>query len=182
MCGRVCIIGNLNMLKILMLLILLFPCTALSEDNIHYTAGMELLDDDKYREAEKELLIFLEEVPDSSRTYNTLGFIYYKLGENEKAAQNYKKAITLDDGYATAHNNLGILYYHGGDHENAKKCFEKAIKYNPLYAKAMINLGLVYLKAGDKKSAKKMYRRAKEADKEYVRERERSGRKKYEKK
>jgi len=165
-----------------MLLILLFPGAALSEDNIHYVTGMELLDDNKYLKAEKELLTFLEEVPDSSRTYNTLGFIYYKLGKNEKAALNYKKAIALDYGYATAHNNLGILYYHGGDHENAKKCFEKAIKHNPLYAKAMINLGLVYLKTGDKKSAKKMYRRAKEADKDYVYKRERSGRKKYEKK
>ena len=44
------------MLKILILLALLCPGAALSEDNIHYVKGMELLDDDKYREAEKELL------------------------------------------------------------------------------------------------------------------------------
>ncbi|MBA3051854.1 MAG: tetratricopeptide repeat protein [Candidatus Omnitrophica bacterium] len=177
LCGGVCIIGQPTMFRIIILIMLFLPAAALSEENPHYVKGMELLDDNNYRGAEKEFLIFLKDVPASSRAHNTLGFIYYKLGENEKAARNYKQAIALDSGYAIAHNNLGILYYHGGAYENAKKCFEKAIEHNPLYAKAMINLGLVYLNTGDKKSAKTMCLRAKEADKEYVRERERSARK-----
>ena len=152
----------------------------MSEENTHYVKGMVLLDDENYRAAEDEFLTFLKDAPDSSRAYNTLGFIYYKLGEKKKAAEHYEKALARDSGYATAYNNLGILYYHEGDYEKAIICFENAIKYNPCYAKAMINLGLVYLKQGDRESAKKMYRLAKEKDKEYVSERERAAQKKYE--
>ena len=160
--------------------LLLFFGLLFSSENTHYIKGMELLNDDKYREAEKEFLIFLKDEPCSSRGCNTLGFIYYKLGDKEKAVKNYRKAISLDEKYATAYNNLGIVYYQDENYAAAKDCFEKAIKHNRFYAKAMVNLGLVYWKTGDKKTAKKMYYKAKETDLKYIKEREKKAREKYE--
>jgi tetratricopeptide (TPR) repeat protein len=70
--------------------------------------------------------------------YNNLGCIYMTIGQFEKAAQSFEKAIQVGpEFYAQAHNNLKTAYHNIGcrylfnrQYEKAIQIFDKALKMN----------------------------------------------------
>jgi predicted Zn-dependent protease len=77
---------------------------------------------------------FLQIKRDDSRAFFLLGEIYRQQGraiDTQLALENYKRAITLDPGYAAAHKAIGLIYYKKGYHALAKKFFESCLQLSP---------------------------------------------------
>ncbi len=91
--------------------------------------------------------------------YNTLGYLYSRLGKADSAIYYYKKCIELDPLYTTAYNNLGLLYMNQNNNELAGMYFGKCIALDPTYLNAWVNTGLWYYKMKQTDSAESCYKR-----------------------
>lgn len=60
-----------------------------------------------------------------------IGNLYMQTKNNDKAFENYKKAVEIDDFSVMAHYYLSQLYLQKGDTSNAKLNMEKVQKYSP---------------------------------------------------
>jgi Tfp pilus assembly protein PilF len=69
----------------------------------------------KYTQALDVLGGVLTRHPDNADAYAYRGYAFQKLGDAAKAAQNYKKAITLVPAHLGANAYLGSLYLQAGD-------------------------------------------------------------------
>ena len=67
----------------------------------------------------------------------------------KQAETEFREAIRLDPGYASAHNGLGTALKMRGDIDGAVKAWEKALELKPDFAFPLYNLGLVYIAKGD---------------------------------
>ncbi len=72
-----------------------------------------------------------------------LGNLYTESALYEYAVDAYKRAISLDTSYATAHHNLGAVYYKLGLFDEAQEELESAIKIRPDDPLFHYTLGLV---------------------------------------
>lgn len=73
--------------------------------------------------------------PNNSAFLDTIGWVYFKLGDYRKAASYIVKALTLrnqsDGSPATLEEHLGDIYEKLGDMKKAVECWEKALQHNP---------------------------------------------------
>lgn len=102
----------------------------------------QLLDEQRFQEAEGLLLEQLERKHNLPAVYNALGIIaieYYH--DYELAEQNYRLALDYQDKSATIHFNLAVLYdqFLNRPHQ-AVTHYRKAIEYDENYVDAYINL------------------------------------------
>ncbi|MEX2117932.1 MAG: tetratricopeptide repeat protein [Bacteroidota bacterium] len=63
----------------------------------------------------------------NSSYLDTLGWIYYKLGNYPEAARYIEKAIQAGDASAVVHEHLGDVYFKLNDHERAMENWRKAL-------------------------------------------------------
>lgn len=73
----------------------------------------------------------LEADPESSSYLDTIGWIYYKLGDYEKAKNYIEKAFEKDSDNATLSDHLGDVYDKLGDKSKAVGYWEKALELDP---------------------------------------------------
>ena len=83
--------------------------------------------------AMKKINSFIKDNISSKEAYLARGIIYsYDLMENEKAMEDFNKAIEIDDQYAIAYAlRADHLYWELGNASQAKKDIEKAYKLSP---------------------------------------------------
>jgi len=62
--------------------------------------------------------------------YNSLGAVYLKQGQIQKALFNINKALKINDRYIDAYNNLGQTLLRAGECKDAMNCFKKGISLN----------------------------------------------------
>ena len=79
----------------------------------------------------------------SARDQCRLGNLYAESAVYEYAIDAYKRAISLDPQYATAHHNLGAVYYKMGLFDEAQEEINTAIRIRPEVAKFHYTLGLI---------------------------------------
>jgi len=91
------------------------------------------LSSQKDQEAEDVLNELIKIKPDTQNAYNSLGVLYRKKNENEKALLFYKKALKIQPDGAHVYYNIGKLYLHLKDFQNAKLHIKKALELNPGY-------------------------------------------------
>lgn len=60
-----------------------------------------------------------------------LGNLYQRLGDDDRAAGNYRKAIKIDNLFYPAKVNLAMLYNEKGEQDNAEELFREVIRENP---------------------------------------------------
>ncbi|MEI8096493.1 MAG: tetratricopeptide repeat protein [Candidatus Moraniibacteriota bacterium] len=80
----------------------------------------------------------------TARVYVNLGMAYHDAKQYDKAEENYKKAIALDETLFQPWMDLGNLYATEKKKELAIDAFEHSIKNNPVYIPAYINLSAIY--------------------------------------
>jgi arylsulfatase A-like enzyme/Flp pilus assembly protein TadD len=92
--------------------------------------------------------------------WNHLGIAYWRKGEDQKALQYYKKALSLDDTNALVFSNLGALYLSifmrskkSEDHFQSMEYFKKAIELDPDLGLAYRGLGVAYRVIGKTEEA-----------------------------
>ncbi len=97
--------------------------------------------------------------PGKSRPHYNLGLTYHLRGELQKAAEEYRKAITLNPEDPNPYINLGQIYHQRGALQKAMELYRTAINLSPDDALAHFNLGLVYLELGETTMAKREFER-----------------------
>jgi tetratricopeptide (TPR) repeat protein len=65
---------------------------------------------------------------ENSAYLDTLGWIYFKLGDLEKAKFYIRKAIDVGSESAVVHDHMGDIYYHLNDHESAMEYWKKSLE------------------------------------------------------
>lgn len=86
----------------------------------------------------------------------------------QEAEENFKKAIELSPGYATAHHWYATLLSIQGRSEEAEAEMKRALKINPLSHNFIADLGQVYYFQRDYEKAEEYTRRALAIDPEFV--------------
>ena len=120
---------------------------------------------------------------DFVNTYYTLGVIFNKLGQYDKATEFYEKYLGFQQiihsnnlyhrDVSNSYNNLGLIYYKQGKYDKAIELCEKALKINttvyssnlnhPDIAANYNNLGLIYDQLGKYDKAIEFYEEALDA-------------------
>ncbi len=69
--------------------------------------------------------------PNNSAYLDTYGWILYKLGRYEEAAQYIQKAIDAGGASAVVHEHLGDVFFKLGNTEKAMEIWKRALEMNP---------------------------------------------------
>ena len=72
--------------------------------------------------------------------FNTLGFIYYKIGENQLAKEYYVKAIAIKSNYLLGLKNLAKVYEIEKAYKLAVKTYESILSCDPANVLAQASL------------------------------------------
>lgn len=88
---------------------------------------------------------------DFAEAHNNLGYAYEKLGKNNEAIDEYKKAISnlLYRTPEKAYYSLGRLYYRAKRYDEAIEVYNKALKRAPDYYPCYYGLALAYNAKGN---------------------------------
>ena len=148
----------MNKIKLLALIFILFQllvsCSSADNKTIsderksdgHYQLGLAALNQGDYIKAKREIMLAIEAAPDLPQYYNTLGLVFMIEHENEKAEENFKKALKIDKKFTDARNNLGALYLEQRKFGEALDEFQ-AVLADTMYPRphyAETNIGIVY--------------------------------------
>lgn len=95
---------------------------------------VSLYEKDLLKEAIMEAESLSQQYPNISVIYNIYGIINHALGDWEKSADCFSKAIKLKPAYAEAHHNLGIALDNLEQLEEAIFSYTKAIELKPDFA------------------------------------------------
>jgi len=99
-----------------------------------------------------------EEYPNVPKVRYALGMALREIGEIERAAVEFERAITIMPGYSEAHNNLGNIYLMKGLVARAAREYRAALETAPNNAEARYNLALAYERLGLTDEAAAQYR------------------------
>ncbi|MCF8412587.1 MAG: tetratricopeptide repeat protein [Melioribacteraceae bacterium] len=75
--------------------------------------------------------VAVEKEPDNSAYLDTIGWIYYQMGDYELAKEYIEKAIDIDGDSATQIDHLGDVYFKLGDKNKAIDFWERALELDP---------------------------------------------------
>jgi Flp pilus assembly protein TadD len=90
----------------------------------------------QYAAAADALRQGLEHDPLSRRMHNNLGFVYARMGQQDRARREFEHGGTLDE----VENNVGFAYERAGDSREACAHYRAALTENPLLKAALENV------------------------------------------
>ena len=101
------------------------------------------------------------------RVWDLLGTAFWRKGDEQKAVEHYRKALSLDPNSAKIFSNLGALYFSKSmktqdrtDYNQAMEYFKIAIGYDPNLVIAYRGLGLGYKAVGRVSDAVSVWEKA----------------------
>ena len=124
--------------------------------------GVAYMQQGKYRQALEKLNRAKLAKNDYAPVYNALGVLYQRLGENEVAESNFKKAINLNPDDSLSLNNYGLFLCQNKRFEEADAIFLEAAE-KPFYKTpeiAITNAGTCALSNGQPDIAENYFREA----------------------
>jgi tetratricopeptide (TPR) repeat protein len=121
-----------------------------------------------YRDNERLWQYTLSVAPECSYAYYFLGYTYFKAGDHDRAANQYREALRINPKYALAAKALGDIYSVKGDWEAGIEYYSLATRISPKYAKAEYNLGALLLKSGRRAEAARHFRRVLDISPRYL--------------
>lgn len=114
----------------------------------YFKDALELYLKGSLDEAEKGFMKDLSLNPDNIYSYISLGIIYDKRRDFEKAIEMHKSAIDLDPTNETIYNNLATTYFNLDRPKAAIETYKKALEINPDSSVIKNNLAWVYASEG----------------------------------
>lgn len=81
--------------------------------------------------------------------YGNLGLCYMKMGDYQRAEEEFKYAIYLDPRFIKAYSDLGLLYFEKGNFDASIEQWQKILEIEPNFSEkyaVLANLGAVYKK------------------------------------
>ncbi|MFT5395207.1 MAG: type IV pilus assembly protein PilF [Gammaproteobacteria bacterium] len=124
--------------------------------------GIEYMKQGAYENALKNLEKAKKADPSYAPIYNVTGLLYQQLGDNKKAEDNFKRALSLNSNDSSTLNNYGNYLCQQNRLEEAEKTFLRAAA-NPLYESpeiAITNAGLCLSNNQREDDAEKYYKQA----------------------
>ena len=103
--------------------------------------GNLYFDSDRPQEAIEAYRQYLATKPDNPDVRTDMGVMYRKLGQSDKALEEFGKAAQSDPKHANSRYNIGIVLLH--DKQNIRaaiKAWEEVLKINPGHRKAFMNI------------------------------------------
>ena len=85
----------------------------------------------RYSEGLESFSRVAELAPNKGRSWDNLGYTYYKLDKYEEAQEACKKATALDPDFANAWLNLAVIYLNTDQREEGLGNLRKAIEKDP---------------------------------------------------
>ena len=125
--------------------------------------GHTQLRNKQYDQAVQTFTRGLEQFPDDSDIYNSLGVAYQYLGKSDEAEAAFLRAVELVPDHAKPWLNLGKLYLSQRRLEQARHAFAQSLKCDPRPANAhpaYHNLGYVFFFQKDFQQARQAFERA----------------------
>ncbi len=110
-----------------------------------YLAALALASSGKLAEADGLLESLRDKLPDLVDLRTSLGLNEQRLGENDKAAREFKRAIELEPANAPAHFELGSCYFRLGQRNDAIQQLKAALALEPWYTRADEALADLYI-------------------------------------
>jgi len=113
-----------------------------------FNLGVNYYISDIYEEAEK---IFKESIKyyNDKNVYGNLALCYMKMGDYQRAEEEFKYAIYLNPQFIQAYSDLGLLYFEKGNYDGAIEQWQKILEIEPNFTEnyvVLANLGAVYQK------------------------------------
>lgn len=96
--------------------------------------------------------------PSDAYAYSCQGLIHDRLGDTQRAIEEYSQAIRIAPDFADAYNHRGLAYFGLGNLEEAIQDCSQAIRLAPDFADAYHNRGLIRYIQGDKQGAIEDYK------------------------
>jgi type IV pilus assembly protein PilF len=122
--------------------------------------------DRKYSVALEELRQAVAADPTFAPAYGMTGLVYMSLGENDKADDSFRRALTLTPADSELNNNYGWFLCQTGREQASIAYFNNAIK-DSLYAtpaRPLHNAGICSLRVGDERAAESFFLRSFQLD------------------
>lgn len=132
------------------------------EAQLHARIGTGLLQQGRYPEALRELLIAEKLDPKSPMIQNNLGLAFFMRERYQTAAEKLRNALVLSPTYTEARNNLSRVLIELEQYDQAIRELKTVIgdlTYSDP-AKAYVNLGLAHFKKGDYAEARSTFTKA----------------------
>lgn len=82
-------------------------------------------------EAYKLAQLAEKKMPGSATVKDTLGWLYYRVGDYDQAISLFKKSVALDPDDAQANYHLGLAYYQNKQFQKAWRFLKQALALNP---------------------------------------------------
>jgi tetratricopeptide (TPR) repeat protein len=116
-----------------------------------FETGLQFYEQGNYVKAKETFNKILEINPDSARTYDARGTVYFALGNPENALNDYAKAIEIDPLFPPPYYNRGRLYSQQKNYERALSDLQKSVEVAPSFFgyRANGNIGLIYHQMGE---------------------------------
>ncbi|HEX4872445.1 MAG TPA: type IV pilus biogenesis/stability protein PilW [Nevskiaceae bacterium] len=131
--------------------------------------GMDYMRKGELDLAQEKLSKALEQDPDLALAHSTIAFLHSKRGDQKKAEQHYRKALSLDSSNPSARNNFGVFLCGLNQFDEAEKLFMQAAQDRAFKTPeaAWTNAGVCARKLPDVARAEQYFRRALELNPEY---------------
>jgi Flp pilus assembly protein TadD/predicted AlkP superfamily phosphohydrolase/phosphomutase len=127
-------------------------------------AGVALMAEGRYEEAETEFRAALDEQPRHPAVTVNLALVLRVQGRSEEARSLLLSALEFEGSRRAAGHHLGAMAYEAGDLDEAETRLRAVLEWEPDAADVLTTLGLVLDAKEDRQGAAAAYRRAAELD------------------
>lgn len=97
----------------------------------HMNAGSQAFVDQNYALAVKEFQLATQDLPNDSRSWQSLGMALNKKGDRQQSINAYETALSLDQNNAVIHQQLAKLHLASGALLKAEQHIKTAVKIDP---------------------------------------------------
>jgi tetratricopeptide (TPR) repeat protein len=111
---------------------------------LHYQLGYACMEQNDLTNAKAAFEKSLSAKKNNPAARALLAFVLNRMGETDKAVDQWEKAVTEDGGNSTVHVNLGLSYESKGQYDKALESYRKAQSLNTSDKAIYINLGNAY--------------------------------------
>ena len=112
-----------------------------------------------YEDAIPLLELGLQIAPGRADLLASLGQSYFMAGKVEKAIEQFKKLLEIDNS-ARSYAFLGLSYRNLGRFDEAKQYFQQGLKIDPHNATCLFNLGFIAERQGEAEQAENLFQQA----------------------
>jgi len=162
------------MILIILIFKLIYANAELLDNNLEILKFDYYIEQKDFMKAEKELKNIKFDMVENIKKavlFNKAGFVYFNLGEYDKALQFYFKSIEINPNNYFVYNNIGVIYFKLKNYKLAKDFYLKAYEIEKNYPKLLVNLAVVNFYLKNFKESYYYFLKAISCNRDYVRER-----------